>query len=153
MILSGSSMWSPLASVIAFGLLGSMVFTLVAIPVLFVVAHRERKPHGNGGNSGLGSWFPRSQKRDLHPTDQDQSAGTPNLGHPAALLLLALFALGGVARAETRRITLDEAVALATGQSSTAKLAHLKAKEIDRGAGQLLSGAEQRKRRRSPAQH
>jgi outer membrane protein TolC len=131
MILSGSSMWSPLASVIAFGLLGSMVFTLVAIPVLFVVAHRERKPHGNGGNSGLGSWFPRSQKRDLHPTDQDQSAGTPNLGHPAALLLLALFALGGVARAETRRITLDEAVALATGQSSTAKLAHLKAKEMD----------------------
>jgi len=42
MILSGSSLWSPLASVIAFGLLGSMVFTLVAIPVLFVVAHRKR---------------------------------------------------------------------------------------------------------------
>jgi Cu/Ag efflux pump CusA len=41
MILSGSSLWSPLASVIAFGLLGSMVFTLVAIPVLFVVAHRK----------------------------------------------------------------------------------------------------------------
>jgi multidrug efflux pump subunit AcrB len=36
MILSGSSMWSPLASVLAFGLLGSMVFTLVAIPVFQV---------------------------------------------------------------------------------------------------------------------
>jgi multidrug efflux pump subunit AcrB/outer membrane protein TolC len=117
MILSGSSLWSPLASVIAFGLLGSMVFTLVAIPVLFVVAHRERETHEGGGNSGLASWFPRSQKRDL--------------GHPAALLLLALFVLGSVARAETRRITLDEAVALATKQSSTAKLAHLKAKEMD----------------------
>jgi outer membrane protein TolC len=111
MILSGSSLWSPLASVIAFGLLGSMVFTLVAIPVLFVVAHREREPH-----AGLGSWFPWSRKRDL--------------GHPAALLLLALFALGSVAHAETRRITLDEAVALAKKQSSPVKLAHLKAREM-----------------------
>ena len=41
MIVSGSSLWSPLASVIAFGLLGSMFFTLVAIPVLFVVVHRK----------------------------------------------------------------------------------------------------------------
>jgi multidrug efflux pump subunit AcrB/outer membrane protein TolC len=39
MILSGSSMWSPLASVIAFGLLGSMFFTLIVIPVLFVAVH------------------------------------------------------------------------------------------------------------------
>jgi multidrug efflux pump subunit AcrB/outer membrane protein TolC len=42
MILSGSSMWSPLASVIAFGLLGSMFFTLVVIPVLFVVVNTKR---------------------------------------------------------------------------------------------------------------
>jgi len=37
MILSGSSLWSPLASVIAFGLVFSMFFTLLIIPVLFVV--------------------------------------------------------------------------------------------------------------------
>ena len=42
MIISGSSMWSPMASVIAFGLVGSMVFTLVATPVLFVVAYGKR---------------------------------------------------------------------------------------------------------------
>ena len=42
MIISGSSMWSPMASVIAFGLVGSMVFTLVAIPVLFVVVHSRK---------------------------------------------------------------------------------------------------------------
>jgi len=41
MILSGSSLWSPLASVIAFGLLGSMFFTLVVIPVLFVGLHER----------------------------------------------------------------------------------------------------------------
>jgi multidrug efflux pump subunit AcrB/outer membrane protein TolC len=37
MIISGSSLWSPLASVIAFGLIFSMFFTLLVIPVLFVV--------------------------------------------------------------------------------------------------------------------
>ena len=42
MILSRSTMWSPLASVIAFGLLGSMFFTLVAIPVLFVVVNSKK---------------------------------------------------------------------------------------------------------------
>jgi multidrug efflux pump subunit AcrB/outer membrane protein TolC len=39
MIVSGSSLWSPLASVIAFGLLVSMFFTLIVIPVLFVAVH------------------------------------------------------------------------------------------------------------------
>lgn len=41
MILSGSSMWSPLGSAIAFGLVGSMFFTLIVIPVLFVVIHKR----------------------------------------------------------------------------------------------------------------
>jgi hypothetical protein len=30
----------------------------------------------------MGSCFPRSQKRDLHPNDEDLSLGTPGLGHP-----------------------------------------------------------------------
>jgi multidrug efflux pump subunit AcrB/outer membrane protein TolC len=98
MILSGSSLWSPLASVIAFGLLGSMFFTLVAIPVLFVVVHRRYA-------------VPAPAK--------------------AVALLLMLFVLGGVAHAQARRVTLDEAVALATKQNSMVKLAHLKAKEMD----------------------
>lgn len=45
MILSGSSLWSPLASVIAFGLVFSMCFTLLVVPVLFVVVRsRSYKP-------------------------------------------------------------------------------------------------------------
>ena len=103
MILSGSSLWSPLASVIALGLLGSMFFTLVAIPVLFVVVHHR------------------------HPVPTKAAS---------VAVLLALFAFSGVARAETRRITLDEAVALATKQSSIVKLAHLKDKEMQVRVGE-----------------
>lgn len=43
MILSRSGLWSPLASVIAVGLIFSMIFTLVVVPVLYVLATR-RKP-------------------------------------------------------------------------------------------------------------
>ena len=42
MILSGSKLWSPLASVIAVGLIFSMVFTLLVVPVIYVLV-MERK--------------------------------------------------------------------------------------------------------------
>jgi outer membrane protein TolC len=103
MILSGSSLWSPLASVLAFGLLGSMFFTLIAIPVLFVVVHHR------------------------HPVPIKASA---------AVALLVLFTIAGVARAETRRITLEEAVQLATKQNSVVKMAHLKEKEMRARVGE-----------------
>ena len=41
MIISGSAMWAPLGSVIALGILCSMVFTLVFVPVLYVIVHRR----------------------------------------------------------------------------------------------------------------
>lgn len=44
MILSGSGLWSPLASVIAVGLLFSMVFTLVVVPVLYVMITPDKAP-------------------------------------------------------------------------------------------------------------
>jgi len=40
MILSGSAMWAPLGAVISLGILCSMVFTLVFIPVLYLLVHR-----------------------------------------------------------------------------------------------------------------
>ncbi|RQW84645.1 MAG: hypothetical protein EHM79_13515 [Geobacter sp.] len=49
MILSGSSLWSPLASVIAIGLICSMFFTLLVVPVLYVlVKSRTSKPGTHG---------------------------------------------------------------------------------------------------------
>ena len=44
MILSGSGLWSPLASVIAIGLVFSMAFTLVVVPVLYVLVKRGPAP-------------------------------------------------------------------------------------------------------------
>lgn len=46
MIISGSSLWSPLASVIAFGLIFSMFFTLLVIPVFFVVVKSRALKQG-----------------------------------------------------------------------------------------------------------
>jgi outer membrane protein TolC len=109
MILSGSSMWSPLASVIAFGLLGSMFFTLVVIPVLFVVAHRKR-----------------SVWHSAQPV-------------VAMLLLLAFAGVAQAQPrpiTPPRVVTLDEALALAKNQNSTVKLAQLKTREMDARVGQ-----------------
>ena len=46
MILSGSSLWGPLASVIAVGLVSSMFFTLIVVPVLYVLvkSHVSKPP-------------------------------------------------------------------------------------------------------------
>ncbi len=43
MILSRSSLWSPLASVIAMGLIVSMFFTLLVVPAVYVLAYKMRR--------------------------------------------------------------------------------------------------------------
>jgi len=96
MILSGSSLWSPLASAIAFGLMGSMFFTLIVIPALYVLVHGRR---------------------------------VPRLPVVAGVLLLALC--GGAAGAERRKLTLEEAVALATQHNAAVRLANEKAREME----------------------
>jgi multidrug efflux pump subunit AcrB/outer membrane protein TolC len=96
MILSGSSMWSPLGSAIAFGLVGSMFFTLIVIPVLYVMVHQRSMKPG-----------------------------------PVASAVLMLIALGVAGHAEPRKMTLQEAVALATKHNSSVKIAGDRVKEMD----------------------
>jgi outer membrane protein TolC len=95
MILSRSALWSPLASVIAVGLVFSMFFTLLVVPVLFVVVRSRIKKA------------------------------------PAAALIVAVALLlgSGQALAETRTLTLDEAIALAVAQNSSLKIASSKVRE------------------------
>jgi outer membrane protein TolC len=105
MILSRSALWSPLASVIAVGLIFSMFFTLLVVPVLYVVARSRFKKA------------------------------------PAAAAILAVaFLLGsGQALAETRTLTLNEAVSLAVAQNSSIKI----------GSAKVREGREKRKSVRS----
>ena len=100
MILSGSSMWSPLGSAIAFGLVGSMFFTLVVIPVLYVLVHQRRPQPG-----------------PVLPSEDHKRAA------PVLAAVLLAIAVGGVAHAQARKLSLEEAVSLATQHNSGVKIA------------------------------
>ena len=52
MILSGSKLWSPLASVLAVGLICSMFFTLLVVPVLYVLVFRRQTGGAGAGLAG-----------------------------------------------------------------------------------------------------
>jgi outer membrane protein TolC len=95
-----------MASVIAFGLVGSMVFTLVANPVLFVVAYEKKR------------------------------TGNPATVAPLLVLLLLFTA---PSQAQSRPITLDEAILLASKQNSLVKMAGDKTKEADARVTQARS--------------
>ncbi len=103
MILSGSSLWSPLASVLAVGLTWSMFMTLLVVPVLFVIV----------------------KSREVKPS----SAAV------AAMLMAGLVLLANPALAETKHLTLPEAVDLALKGNSAVKISRFKvdekAKKID----------------------
>lgn len=107
MILSGSSLWSPLASAIAVGLICSMFFTLVVVPVLYVTA-----------KSRAAGWRPAA----------------------VAPLILAL-AVPGALGAETRRVTLEEALAMARGQNAIVKIQRLRVRESERKRDALRANA------------
>lgn len=97
MILSKSSLWSPLASVIAVGLVWSMFITLLVVPVLFVIV----------------------KSRLIKPS----SAAV------AAMLIAGLILITAPAHAETKRLTLPEAVELALKGNSSVKIARFKVDE------------------------
>src|SRR6202162_935529 len=108
MILSGSSMWSPLGSAIAFGLVGSMFFTLVVIPVIYVLIHqRDSRP---------GPVVPSHDRKGLQPI---------------AVAVLMAIVCGAVAHAQPRTLAIEEAVSLATQHNSTVKIAGDKVKAMD----------------------
>ncbi len=114
MIISGSSLWSPLASVMAFGLIFSMFFTLLVVPVLFV-AIKSR------------SMRETSDKDGAEPVDIKKVAVTVAV---AACMLLP----GGrqaLAEPEKHALTLPQAVELALKQNSVLKIGRAKVTEAD----------------------
>jgi multidrug efflux pump subunit AcrB/outer membrane protein TolC len=96
MILSRSSLWSPLASVLASGLVFSMFFVLLVVPVLFVIVER------------------RSDRR------REPSAFAPAI---APLVAIAALCFAGTVHAQApRKLTLSEAVELALKQNSDLRI-------------------------------
>ena len=106
MILSGSSLWSPLASVMSFGLVFSMCFTLLVIPVLFVAV----------------------KSRSLKDVSIKNGAAVT-----VAIMACVLFAGGKEASAEPvkQSLTLSQAVELALKQNSVLKISRAKVDESD----------------------
>jgi len=106
MIISGSSLWSPLASVIAFGLIFSMFFTLLVVPVIFVAVKSRAAREGSC----------------------KQAAAVT-----VAIMALVLLATGKDASAEPvkQSLTLSQAVELALQQNSGLKIARSKVTESD----------------------
>ena len=100
MILSKSSLWSPLASVLAVGLIWSMFMTLLVVPVLFVIVKSRRSAYQAFFRCRGGS-----------------------------MLMAGLILTASPAFAETKRLTLPEAVDLALKGNSAVKIARFKVDE------------------------
>jgi multidrug efflux pump subunit AcrB/outer membrane protein TolC len=120
MILSGSGLWSPLASVIAVGLIFSMVFTLVVVPVLYVMVTPDRVP------------APEGDAKPLVP-------------HAAVsvLLLVALTVAPRAAGAQDaptpRQLTLEQAIELAWTGNAPLGAVREKVKEMERTSAVVFS--------------
>src|SRR5260370_4075804 len=92
MLLSGSSLWSPLASVLASGLVFSMFFVLLVVPVLFVIVKKRG----------------------------DRKQGPSKLAPLVAVVALCLA--GILHAQSPRKLTLPEAVDLALKQNSDLRI-------------------------------
>jgi multidrug efflux pump subunit AcrB/outer membrane protein TolC len=123
MIISGSSMWAPLASVLAMGLITSMVFTVLVVPVLYVVTHPRRGT--TAAPVGL-------TEEHLARAGQPALAGM----HMSVLGVLLAGALALAAPASTSmaqevgaRLTLDDAVAIALENNGAVRVARSRVDE------------------------
>ena len=136
LIVSGSGLWSPLASVLAVGLVFSMVGTLVVVPIIFVRAERaadrkaERQVAAAATRPAAPLPLPMAAQRRESPL------GGPLVG--AAGTGALVLALGGLLAASAGRalaqtapatsgapvtLTLDRALALAGEQSRATRIA------------------------------
>jgi len=102
MILSGSKLWSPLASVLAVGLIFSMFFTLLVVPVIYVLVFTPRKKRAAGSSAGA---------------------------LVLVMLCLGVQPLSGAEAPAPRRLNLEEAVQGALQNSAGVRIARAKVQE------------------------
>ena len=129
MILSGSSMWSPLGSAIAFGLVGSMFFTLVVIPVLYVLVHqRNSKPGPIAATVVLALACGVAAHAQTSRPALDEAVGTGAQNQAVTV------------QSPPRKLTLEEAVSLATQHNSMIQIAGDKVKAMDARVHEARAG-------------
>jgi outer membrane protein TolC/preprotein translocase subunit SecF len=124
MIASGSSLWAPLASVLAVGLICSMVFTLVVVPVLFVLVERRSEKKNR----------PQPAIELEVQSPHDRGWLVPAANRIATVLVFALGVGASVTRSAgaqdtTRTLTLDQAIAMARTNSRAVKVAQAKVRQ------------------------
>ena len=153
MIASGSTLWSPLASVLAVGLICSMVFTLVVVPVLFVLVERrsERKGaspasadsvtpviHGHGAVAlepaamGIATalLLAVALGTSLPSTASAQTQDSQQAPSQVMMATVRSDSLGRPAAAKaTTVLTLDDAIAMAKSNSRASRIAQAKVQE------------------------
>lgn len=109
MILSGSSLWSPLASVIAFGVTWSMLISLIAIPVMYIVFIQPDK----------------KEELDAEPSSTGSLSGAI-----AMLVLLVVSSISGFAQStEPVKLSLQEASQMALQNNHLLKIKELQIRE------------------------
>ncbi|MGN1262564.1 MAG: efflux RND transporter permease subunit, partial [Prevotella sp.] len=100
MILSGSSLWSPLASIIAFGVVWSMFVALLVVPVIYILWIVPARPKGKVTNT------------------------------VAVMLLLLAFSSGANAQTKVDSVSLDDMITQALEKNNMLHISKLKISEV-----------------------
>lgn len=112
MILSGSSLWSPMASVIAFGVTWSMIVALLTVPVLYIVIVKPKDV---------------VKKNKYDDKNKGKTSGRPPIMAVIAILILLSPAL--TAQETSRRFTLDQIQEMAVQNNRSLKIKQMQIKE------------------------
>ncbi len=123
MIISGSSLWSPLASVLAFGITWSMLMALLTVPVLYIVSIKP---------SDLKMKEKQNKSNENRPTDNLKLESAVNVNVTkflAVLTVLVLIAPNLTAQQTTGKLDLKQATEMALTNNHFLKIKQLQVNE------------------------
>jgi outer membrane protein TolC len=111
MILSGSPMWAPLASVLAFGVVWSMLMALLTVPVLYV------------------SWIKAKDKTEVIHNPKSKHTEANDILKAGALLLVFSIGSSGLFAQQTSMYTLQQLTDAALQNNHLLKIKSLQIRE------------------------
>ncbi|MEI6143695.1 MAG: efflux RND transporter permease subunit, partial [Mariniphaga sp.] len=123
MIISGSSLWSPLASVLAFGITWSMLMALLTVPVLYIVSIKP---------SDLKMKEKQTKSNENRPADNIKPGSTVNVNVAkvlAVLTVLVLIAPNLTAQQTIGKLDLKQATEMALTNNHFLKIKQMQVNE------------------------